>query len=62
MISENTLRNSEFEEKMQLFLYDLIFISTAKYNKVSYAIRVMVLEFIPNGNTENSISIVYSCI
>lgn len=34
MISENTLRNSEFEEKMQLFLYDLILISAAKYNKV----------------------------
>lgn len=34
MISENTLRNTEFEEKLQLFLYDLILISAAKFNKV----------------------------
>lgn len=35
MISENTLRNTEFEEKLQLFLYDLMLISVAKFNRVS---------------------------
>lgn len=34
MITENTLRNTEFEEKLQLFMYDLILLSAAKFNKV----------------------------
>lgn len=34
MISESTLRNTEFEEKLQLFIYDLILISVAKFNRV----------------------------
>lgn len=36
MLSENTLRNTEFEEKLQLFIYDLMIISVAKFNKVNH--------------------------
>lgn len=43
MISENTLRNTEFEEKLQLFLYDLMLISVAKFNRVSQTLGFIQL-------------------
>lgn len=46
MISENTLRSTEFEEKLQLFLYDLILISAAKFNKVRN------LQYLNNNNNK----------
>lgn len=49
MISENTLRNTEFEEKLQLFLYDLMLISVAKFNRVSpLRFSQLILEKIRN--------------
>lgn len=36
MISPSTLRETEFEEKLQLFIYDLIVVSAAKFNKVKF--------------------------
>lgn len=35
IIREDTILNTEFVEKLQLFIYDLIVISIAKFNKVS---------------------------
>lgn len=34
MLTENNLRNTEFEEMLQMFIYDLIIISVAIFNKV----------------------------
>lgn len=35
MLTENTLRNTEFEEKLQMFIYDLIIVSVAIFNRVN---------------------------
>lgn len=35
LIAANTLRDSEFEEKLKLFIYDLIVVATAKFNRVT---------------------------